>query len=234
MAIYLTGDTHGDIDIHKLGARRWPEGKELTRDDYLVILGDFGLVWNNTSNERWWLSWLEGQPWTTLFIDGNHENHDRLDEMPTEEAFGAPVHFVRPHIIHLMRGYAYDLPTDDGSISVLTMGGARSIDRAFRTEGISWWSREIPSEEERERCLKTIKERNNHIDFVLTHDCPACAMEGIRLASGIRDARPDEFEKWLSNLEVVDCRRWYMGHWHIDAAIDDRHIVLYNTIEQIA
>ena len=42
--IYITGDTHGDIDIHKLTAGRWPEGRKLTKDDVLIITGDFGLV----------------------------------------------------------------------------------------------------------------------------------------------------------------------------------------------
>ena len=44
--IYITGDTHGDIDIHKLTADRWPEGLKLSRDDILIIAGDFGLVFS--------------------------------------------------------------------------------------------------------------------------------------------------------------------------------------------
>ena len=50
--ILLTGDTHGSIDIHKLANsnRSFRElAKQMTRDDYLIILGDFGLVWDGTS-----------------------------------------------------------------------------------------------------------------------------------------------------------------------------------------
>lgn len=48
---YITGDLHGEYDIHKLSSKRFPMGNNLTRDDYLIICGDFGLVWNNGNSE---------------------------------------------------------------------------------------------------------------------------------------------------------------------------------------
>ena len=44
--IFVTGDTHGEHDIHKLNTIGFPEQKGLTRDDYVIICGDFGGVWN--------------------------------------------------------------------------------------------------------------------------------------------------------------------------------------------
>lgn len=44
--IYVTGDTHGRNDIGELGEDRWPEGQTLTRDDYVVVCGDFGAIWS--------------------------------------------------------------------------------------------------------------------------------------------------------------------------------------------
>ena len=41
--IYITGDTHGEV--RRLGMDSFPEQKEMTKDDYVIILGDFGLVW---------------------------------------------------------------------------------------------------------------------------------------------------------------------------------------------
>ena len=56
--IFITGDTHGDIDIGKVSVRRWPLQKELTKEDYLIILGDAGLVWYNSPKDnyiqKWW------------------------------------------------------------------------------------------------------------------------------------------------------------------------------------
>ena len=44
--IYITGDIHGDIDIHKLSKHNFPEGQALTKEDYLIICGDFGLIFD--------------------------------------------------------------------------------------------------------------------------------------------------------------------------------------------
>ena len=45
--IYVTGDTHIPIDIHKLDDDAFMEQKNLTKDDYVIICGDFGGVWGN-------------------------------------------------------------------------------------------------------------------------------------------------------------------------------------------
>jgi hypothetical protein len=77
--IYLTGDTHGDLS--RLTSANWPKGKSLSKRDYLIILGDFGVLWNpkEDSSSKYWLNWLSKKPWTTLFLDGNHENFDLVD-----------------------------------------------------------------------------------------------------------------------------------------------------------
>ena len=100
--IYVTGDTHGYNDIDKLTSHRWPEGRKLTKDDILIIAGDFGLVFYpyGGDSEKYWLDWLDECPWTTLFIDGNHENFDRLyNEYPCEERYGGPVGVIRPSVL---------------------------------------------------------------------------------------------------------------------------------------
>ena len=42
MAIFITGDTHGDFARFKKG--NFPEQAELTKEDYVIICGDFGGV----------------------------------------------------------------------------------------------------------------------------------------------------------------------------------------------
>ena len=155
--IYITGDTHGDIDIHKLTAGRWPEGRQLTKDDILIIAGDFGLVFSpyKDETERYWLDWLDECPWTTLFIDGNHENFDRLYKLPCEERYGGPVGVVRPSVLHLrQRGHVYTI----AGKRFWCFGGATSIDKAYRTEGRSWWPQEEPTAEQMEYGLSQIEE----------------------------------------------------------------------------
>lgn len=45
--IYITGDLHGTAEYgcNRLLARCWPEGRGLTRDDIVIVAGDFGYVW---------------------------------------------------------------------------------------------------------------------------------------------------------------------------------------------
>ena len=71
MACWVTGDIHGDP--RRFSVDSFPEQKEMTRDDFVIILGDFGLVWSNSKEEKYWLDWLNDKPFTTLFVDGNHE-----------------------------------------------------------------------------------------------------------------------------------------------------------------
>ena len=92
--IYITGDTHGDW-MNRLNVDDFPEQKEMTKNDYVIITGDFG-IWNDTKQERYNLDWLEDKPFTTLFVDGNHSNFDRLYAIPVSEWYGGKVHFIRP------------------------------------------------------------------------------------------------------------------------------------------
>ena len=94
MAIYVTGDTHGsqplgmysvDGFMRRLNTASFPEQKEMGKEDYVIICGDFGGVWDanrfrvqESPSEKAGLDWLDQKPFTTLFIPGNHENYDRL------------------------------------------------------------------------------------------------------------------------------------------------------------
>ena len=78
--LFVTGDMHCNAcgEFSKLNTKNFPVQKELSKDDYILIAGDFGCIWNGSTEEEYWLDWLENKPFTTLFVDGNHENHARL------------------------------------------------------------------------------------------------------------------------------------------------------------
>ena len=63
--ILVTGDIHGAADIAKLAAKANPIQKQMTKDDHLIIAGDFGLVWNNDAEDLCWRKWLDKKPYTT-------------------------------------------------------------------------------------------------------------------------------------------------------------------------
>ena len=51
--IFLTGDTHGNIDIGKLNSRKFPSQKTLSKLDFVIIVGDFGLIWDENRKLTW-------------------------------------------------------------------------------------------------------------------------------------------------------------------------------------
>lgn len=87
MAIFVTGDVHGGAEYgsSRFSSKSWPDGRTLSRDDVVVVAGDFGFVWDGSNTDRYWLDWFESKPWTTCFVDGNHENHRMLAELPETE-----------------------------------------------------------------------------------------------------------------------------------------------------
>lgn len=244
--IYITGDTHGDW-MSRLRTNAFPEQKEMTKDDYVIICGDFG-IWHDTNQERHNLKWLEDKPFTTLFVDGNHENFDRLYAMPVSEWHGGKVHFIRPHIIHLMRGQVFEI---DG-VSLFTFGGASSHDiqdgilekdnprikewnknpfKMFRVNHESWWKEELPSEEEMSEGIQNLEKYNNKIDFIITH-CGATS--SIALYS-MGDYKPDILTNYFEEIrQKVNFKKWFMGHYHDNYAINDKEIILYEQIVRIS
>ena len=99
--IYVTGDTHRS-DL--LGLHVFCDSHpELTKNDYIIIAGDFGGVWAKETLESD-LKPFSALPATVLFVDGNHENFDLINTYPVEVWNGVKVHKIKSDIIHWMRG----------------------------------------------------------------------------------------------------------------------------------
>lgn len=220
--IYVTGDTHADIDIKKLSVKNFPMQKSLTKKDYLIVCGDFGLIWDGSTREIWWKKWLAGKNFTTLWIDGNHENFDILRKFSLQDKFGGKVREIAPNIYHLERGQVL---TIDGQ-RFFVMGGARSHDKEYRTEHISWWKDEMPSMKEMERGINALDNNGWSVDYVLTH----CAPRSIQTM--IADwYENDPLVSYLERIMVdLQFKRWYFGHYHIDKIMNDQFIALYNKV----
>ncbi len=229
MSIFVTGDIHGSYDIHKLASSRF-DARNLSKDDYLIICGDFGLVWDGSNSEQYWRRWLDEKPFTTLFVDGNHEGFTALNELPTMSWHGGKVHQAAESVFHLMRGELFEL---DGR-KVFAMGGAKSsaYDIAHRQAGISWFPEEIPSSEERDHAIEVLEEANWNIDLVITHCAPTSAKLSLELATDRLDIHPmDEYTDWLDSImQKLTYKHWFCGHYHVDAALDANIQVLYQSI----
>ena len=243
--IYVTGDTHGVFT--RFRSVSFPEQKSMTKNDYVIICGDFGGVWNGNSNERNWLDWLDAKPFTTLFVDGNHENYDLLKKFPIKEWHGGNVRLVRENLIHLMRGQVYCI---DGK-TFFTMGGASSHDiedgvlepddpdllqkrreldskgALYRVNHISWWAEELPCEEEYEAAMRNLDLHNWQVDNIITHCCPSSIVDIIGEESYAHDTLTDFFDE-VRNRCNFDA--WFFGHYHQSQVFSEKYILLHEQI----
>lgn len=246
--IYITGDTHGDF--HRFSTSNFPQQKQMDRNDYVIITGDFGGIWAGDSKEKYWLDWLEEKPFTTLFVDGNHENFDRINAFPVQQWKGGNVHYVRPHVLHLMRGQVFEI---DGT-SFFTMGGAASHDiqdgildpaspdfereywfkrrthQIFRVKGVSWWPEELPSEDEYKEAAANLEKANWKVDCILTHCAPSSILQDLG-----RDYSPDCLTDFLQVVKKqCEFKTWFFGHYHRDCLLcDDRFVVQWEQITEL-
>lgn len=219
--IYITGDTHAEIDISKLNSKNWEVGNKLTKDDYLIVCGDFGLVWDESKTDTYWQKWLSDKQWTTLFIDGNHENFNLLNAYPTTYKWGGKVHQITDSIYHLMRGQVF---TIDGN-KIFTMGGATSTDKLMRVKDKTWWENEIPSKDEFNEALDNLNKADWNVDLVITHCAPSKVLDCIQ--KGYKHDICTQFLQVIS--ERLKFQDWYMGQYHINDDIGSYHI-LYDKI----
>jgi hypothetical protein len=199
----------------------------MTKKDYVIILGDFGLVWSGDKQDNYLLTELDSRNFTTLWIDGNHENFDLLSKYPVTEWNGGKVQFIRDSIIHLMRGQVYTI--DD--LKFFTFGGAESTDKSFRTEGKTWWKQEIPSTEEFLEAVDNLRINDLRVDYVLSHTAPDTV---IREFSDNPNRITDPTSRFLGNIDcLINYREWYFGHFHKNLTYDRYHCLYDHIVDLI-
>ena len=251
--IFITGDTHADFK-HRFNTENFPEQKKMTKDDYVIICGDFGGVWNadgESKNEKYWLDWFEERSYTLLFVDGNHENFDRLNAYLVKEWHGGKVHELRPHVLHLMRGQVFEIDEK----KIFTFGGASSHDitggildpddpkfkekkkeldkeyKTYRINHISWWIQELATEEEMQEARNNLRKHDYTVDFVITH----CCSSSTQVLLGGSKYEPDRETDFLESIKnTVNYKKWFFGHYHDNRNIFDKEILIYEQIIQIS
>lgn len=229
-SVYLTGDIHGDI-------RRLLriDDEQMTKEDVVIVLGDFGVIWEENSNRTLiLLELLSEKNFTVAFVDGNHENFKEIKKLETIVYWNGGYVGVLPFgIIHLLRGEIYNL----GGKRIGVCGGANSVDKAWRKENSSWWAEEEISEDDVknfETNLNNGDYRENKIDIMLSHDAPANIIPVVKLYSGINDGAINNSQKQLDKIDqMADISKWFFGHWHIDTVINEKFTCLYKSIIKI-
>lgn len=248
--IYLTGDTHGEINLKKLSNKNFLEGKLLTKEDYVIVLGDFGLLWRKDETFEYWLKFLNERNFKVLFVDGNHENFNLLNEYPTELWNGGKIHKISENIYHLMRGQVFTID----NLKFFTFGGASSIDVLERKENIDWWKEELPSYSELNEGLINLQNNNFKVDYILSHTCSESTINELYnikkkyISENCSKETQLEFKKFTSskysNIDILNkyfdeikktttYTHWYFGHFHMDLFINSSETVVFNNFIKI-
>lgn len=243
--IYITGDCHGGFD-------RFENDKfsNLTKNDYVIICGDFGGILDQNKRaryERKRIKQLSKMKFTTLFVDGNHENFDRLYSYPIIEWHGGKVHKINSSIFHLMRGEIYEIDNK----KIFAFGGASCHDipngildddnlekideydkrhAGYRIRGYNWWDLELPTDGKLRNGLDNLCKVNNKVDYIISH----CAPTSIQNA--FNPYYPDnKLTKYFEEIkDKVEFKKWYFGHYHKnDDTTFDKFACLYEKIIEI-
>lgn len=108
---------------------------------------------------------LEETGLVLAFVDGNHDDHDKLSALVAEH--GRTAIPMRPNIFYLPRGYRWIW----SGVSFLALGGAHSVDRPWRACG-EWWARETITIGE-----AVTAANGGRADVMICHDVP----DGVRI-----------------------------------------------------
>lgn len=198
----LVGDTHGDLEFAEQAAL-------LARDHAAEVLqcGDWGFLWPGNDKLTDLSDMLVGLGVTMRAIDGNHDDHPRL----RNHVKACVATTIAPRVIYQPRGSVHE---DADGTRFLFCGGAPSIDRAFRTQGRSWWPEEVITRDDRDRALSV----PGPVHVVVTHDAPAFP-PGFS-AKGTPSYQHDQEQSMRYVDDLVRHHHPSLhvhGHWHVRA-----------------
>ena len=203
--IYVTADTHGERErFEEKSIRRLKKG------DTLIVLGDFGFLWDGSKAEKKNLAWLARRRYKILFLDGCHDNYDLLKEYPVEDFCGGRARHIGGNLYHVLRGSVLEL---EGK-KLLCFGGGESFDKEELEEGVNWWRAEMPTSDELDWCDDNLAACGDQVDYILTHDAPARLLEFSQMAEMPQVNWLHAFFDRLTTR--VQYKVWYFGRYHRD------------------
>jgi len=206
--VYLIGDTHAqfrrmavDIAIGEIS------------NSTLIQVGDFGAGFKqNEAEEFEYINGLLGLMNNRLYvIRGNHDDPAYF----FEERKTGNITFLNDYSI-----------IDADNKKILLVGGAVSIDRRIRTEGISYWKEETFVYNGEKLC--TALAGIDRLDIVVTHSAPSefwpygYDNNVHNFISGDKDLHADLVKDRAGHSRLmkhlVQCglqpQAWYYGHYH--------------------
>lgn len=193
MKIRFIGDVHGKFDRYK---------KLIAEVDHSRQVGDFGVGFFRYDKYEGGKIPLSNPPYDQImrgdhkFIRGNHDNPAVCAQQK---------YWIPDGTIEIING-----------TKILYIGGALSVDREWRTEGLDWWADEELSHFKLQ-CFADLYQVEKP-DVVVTHDCPEFVALEMERASGRRKLDINSITRQAFQImhEIHQPKLWIFGHWHYD------------------
>jgi hypothetical protein len=224
--LFTLGDTHGAPDVPEL-VELFPEQYNLTKDDVVAQMGDFGYVMykmNENRTQEFMLDFLASRSYTLVVVPGNHENYDEINNFPLIEKWGGKVRVLdregEGQIFFLERGEIYTICGK----KIFVFGGALSIDKDSRILGLDFWEEEMATYKEFENAMVNLEKHNWEVDLVFSHTCPTSIIEDIIFRTPytegkFKDGIADFFDVIYKDKKLK-FSEWHFGHFHTDVRVD--------------
>lgn len=231
MAIYITGDTHGDFER----IQEFCEFAQTTTDDIMIILGDAGINYYLDETDRNLKNELSRYSITLFCVHGNHE--ERPFEIDTYEeiewhggiAYTEPFY---PNLIFAKDGEIYDF----NGKKAMAIGGAYSVDKWYRLRNnMRWFETEQPDDTIMSFVENQLDKLNWKIDYIFSHTAPLkYEPTDVFLPYINQDIVDKTIEIWLDKIEDrLDYEHWFLGHYHTDR-YESQVSILFNEIEELS
>ena len=206
--IYLLSDQHGGERVGDLKIYI----ETASENDILITLGDIGVKFCDTEENREFDKLLLSSKNKIAIVDGNHENFNYLYSFPKEEWNGGVVHRLSENIVHLKRGYVFEI---DGK-TFFVFGGCKSS-KKWQEQGL-WYPQEVGTAEEFASAYDSLKKYNYKVDYILMHK--------YETGDGSGTKEYHDLCKFID--ENVEFKHFYSGHWHLYNQLDKKHTIVYD------
>ena len=190
----LIGDVHGDIfNLEKVFKKAVSEDCK-----NIIQLGDFGFGFPSYTLFHSQIEQLiERYKIPLYFLKGNHDNHEILNKYTSITELSKDYYFI-PNGVE----FSFD------GVSFIAYGGAYSIDKKFRTEGVDFWRDEEIS------ISDVYNSKGKVADIMLTHDTPYTSnIMDYMVLLPIEEAMENR-KKLQAIVEEIKPKKIFHGHYH--------------------
>ena len=200
--ICVVADTHGDM-----GAFSHKMIRSLKRGDTLIVLGDFGFLWDDSPKEHQILKKIGARHHTTLFVTGYNDNAKLYESFPEDDFFGGKARRISGEL-YLLSGGIYEI---EGK-RILISGSPADEES---TEALT------------DRLTDELLLRAMEVDYVMTHEPPSSVGEFL---TGEKDI--GTLGAFYDDVKAkLKFRMWYFGKLHRTKLIPPKYMAVFEPAE---